>query len=317
MTFGIRDNVASGEPTPDLDEIASMAVFAAVVEHGSFTAAARALGVAKSVASARVARLEAHLGARLLYRTTRRVVLTPAGVELYPTCARVAHAAREVRRVATEAGELRGRLRLNAPVWFGQRWLAAPLVRFQDRHPHVDIDMVLDDARVDVVAGGWDAVVRLGAVGDPELVARRFALDTLVLVASPAYLARAGTPSHPAELAVHRRLRYAHMDPERGVPFTGIDGEFTVPMLGPIAASDSTLLRALAEEGAGVLVAPWSHVGEAIVTGRLVRLLADYRIGDVPCQVVHAHGPHAPARLRAFVDHLVEHFRLPPWGAPA
>jgi DNA-binding transcriptional LysR family regulator len=317
MVFGLLDNVAPAEPSPELDEIASMAVFAAVVERGSFTAAARALGIAKSVASARVARLEAHLGARLLYRTTRRVVLTPAGAELYPACARVAAAAGEVRRVATEAGALRGRLRVNAPVWFGQRWLAAPLVRFQERHPGVDIDMVLDDARVDVVGGGWDAVVRLGPVGDPELVARRFALDTLVLVASPAYLARAGNPSHPVELTAHRRLRYAHADPERGVTFAGPDGEFAVPMTGSLAASDSTLLRALAEEGAGVIVAPWSLVGEALATGRLARLLPDYRIGDVPCQVVHAHGPHPPARLRVFVDHLVAHFRVPPWGAPA
>ena len=314
MVFGLRDNVAATDP--DLDEIASMAVFAAVVEHGSFTAAAQALGIAKSVASARVARLERHLGARLLYRTTRRVVLTPAGAELYPACARVATAAVEVRRVATEAGALRGTLRLNAPVWFGQRWLAAPLVRLQERYPGVDIDMVLDDARVDVVGGGWDAVVRLGLAGDPELVARRFAVDALVLAASPAYLARAGIPVHPRELAGHRRLRYAHADSDRGVTFSGPDGEFAVPMTGPLAASDSTLLRALAEEGAGVLVAPWSLVGEAIAGGRLVRLLREYRVGDVPCQVVHAHGAHPPARLRAFVEHLVAHFRVPPWGAP-
>ena len=148
----------------DPDDVAGMLVFAAVAERGSFTAAAEALGLAKSVVSAKVARLEQRLGVRLLHRTSRRVALTPAGTEVYPACARVARAARDAQEVAAgESAAPHGRLRVNAPVTFGQRWLGAPIAAFAELYPAVHVDVVLQDDAVDVVGGGWDVVVRLGA----------------------------------------------------------------------------------------------------------------------------------------------------------
>lgn len=301
----------------DPDDVAAMVVFASVAERGSFTAAALALGLAKSVVSAKVARLEKNLGVRLLHRTSRRVALTPAGSEMYPSCARIARAAAEAREVAAaEAEAPHGRLRINGPVSFGQRWLAAPLARFAERYPAVHVEMVLQDNVVDVVGGGWDVVVRFGVVRDPELVARRFARDIAVCCASPAYLARHGTPRHPIELADHSCLRYSNVSRDQEWRFHTADGALSVPIAGPITTNDGTLLTALAEAGAGLVVGPWFIVGEAVRAGRLARVLPDFSLNELPCQAVHAHGHRPPAKVKAFVDHLVEWFRVPPWGAP-
>lgn len=304
----------AGRMDPDI--VGSMVIFAEVAERGSFTGAADSLGVAKSVVSARVARLEAALGVRLLHRTSRRVTLTPVGSEVLPSCVRVAQAAAEARTMAMgEAAAPRGRLRVNAPVSFGQRWLAGPIASFAARHPAVQLEVVLQDDLVDV-AGGWDVVVRLGVVRDPELTVRRLARDATVACASPAYLARRGVPKHPLDLAHHDCLRYAYISRDDEWRFTMGDAQVTVPVTGTIAATDGALLAALAEAGAGVTVAPWFIVGEAIRAGRLVRVLPAYTLAELPCQAVHAQGRRPPARVRVFVDHLVEAFRVPPWGEP-
>ncbi len=304
-------------PRFDPDDVAGMVVFAAVAERGSFTAAAEALGLAKSVVSAKVARLEQRLGVRLLHRTSRRVALTPAGSEVYPSCARVARAAAEARDVAAaESDAPHGRLRINAPVTFSQRWLGPPLARFMERFPAVHLEVILQDDVVDVVGGGWDVVLRFGIVRDPELVARRFARDVGVVCASPAYLARHGSPRHPLELAEHACLRYANVTRDQEWRFQTDEGPLSVPISGPITTNDGTLLTALAEEGAGLVVGPWFIMGESVRAGRLVRVLSTYGLNELPCQAVHAHGNRPPSKVRAFIDHLVAAYREPPWGSP-
>lgn len=304
-------------PKFDPDEVAGMVVFAEVARLGSFTQAAAALGMPKSVVSARVARLERGLNARLLHRTSRRVALTPAGEALWPICVRVAQAASEVRAVSLhDAQEPRGRLRVNAPVGFGQRWLCGPLASFVERFPLLNLEVVLQDDQVDVVGGGWDVVIRLGVVRDRELTARRFAVDQLVCVAAPTYLARRGVPQRPEELSAHTCLRYSNMAQDREWRFSGPSGPISVPVDGPLASNDGGLLSGLAEAGGGFIVAPWFLVADAVRAGRLVPVLTDFVSGDLPCQAVHAHGRHPPARVRALLDHLVASFRVPPWGKP-
>lgn len=301
----------------DPDDVAGMVVFAAVAERGSFTAAADALGLAKSVVSARVARLERALGVRLLHRTSRRVALTPAGAEVYPACARAARAAQEARVAAVgEAEAPRGRLRVNAPVTFGQKWLGPPLAAFADRYPAVHCEVTLQDDVVDVVGGNWDVVLRFGTVRDPDLTARRFARDTTHCCASPAYLARHGTPTHPLELAQHACLRYANISRDQEWRFQTPDGDVSVPVSGPLTSNDGSLLAGMAEAGAGIVMSPWFIVGEAVRAGRLVRILPDFVSTELPCHAVHAQGRRPPAKVRAFVDHLVDWFREPPWGRP-
>jgi DNA-binding transcriptional LysR family regulator len=299
----------------DPDDVSDMVVFASVAEHASFTAAAEAMGLAKSAVSARVARLERRLGLRLLHRTSRRVVLTPAGAEVYPSCARVARAAVEAREAAMGETEApRGRLRVNAPVAFGQRWLVGPIARFVEGHPAVHLDIVLQDDVVDVAGGAWDVVIRIGAARETELVARRFASDSVVCVASEAYLARHGAPKRPLELAHHVCLRYGNIPRDAEWTFGECEGEPPVPVSGPVTSSDGSLLGALAEAGAGLAMAPWHIVGEAVRQGRLVRVLSELTPGELPVYAVHGRRP--AAKVRAFVDHLVEQFRVLPWGAP-
>lgn len=304
-------------PAFDPESVAGMVVFAEVARRGSFTQAAASLGLAKSVVSARVARLERVLGARLLHRTSRRVALTPAGTMLWPICERVALAAAEVRAASLqEAAEPQGRLRVNAPVSFGQRWIAPAIAALLARYPLLQVELVLQDDVVDVVGGGWDAVVRLGAVRDPELTARRFAVDHLVCVGSPAYLDRRGRPERPEALAGHVCLRYANVARHEEWRFHGPEGVVVVPVNGPLVSNDGALLAALAEAGAGLTIAPWFIVADAVRGGRLEAILGGFMGGELPCQVVHAHGRHPPARVRALVDHLVVSFRRPPWGHP-
>ncbi len=303
------------DPGASLDEVMSMVLFAAVVEAGSFTAAAARLDLAKSVVSARVARLEAQLGVKLLHRTTRRVALTPAGAALYPSCAEVARSAADVRaRAVGDSASPRGRLRVNAPGSFSRRWLAGAIASFTDQYPEVHVELSLQDDFVDPTA--WDAVIRMGKVTDLELVARKFASSAFVVVASPAYLARRGEPQHPLDLVGHACLHYAHVKREQEWTFQEGDEVFSVPTTGPVTCSDSGTLEALAEQGAGILAAPWFLVVDAVRQGRLVPVLGAYSTGaELSCQVVHAHGHRPPARVRAFVEHLVEVFREAPWGA--
>jgi DNA-binding transcriptional LysR family regulator len=301
----------------DLDDVTGMVVFAAVAERGSFTAAAEQLGLAKSVVSARMSRLEERLGIQLLHRTTRRVALTPAGAEVYPLCARVARAAAEAHDVAAgEADAPKGRLRVNAPVTFGQRWLGPALAAFVVRHPAVHVEMVLQDDLVDVAGGAWDVVLRLGVVRDPDLTARRFAKDVSIVCGSPAFLARQGTPRHPLDLARFPCLRYAHVSREQEWGFSTPEGFLSVPVTGPVTSTDGTLLTSLAEAGVGLVTGPWFIMGDAVRAGRLVRVLNDFERPELPCQAVHAHGRRTPAKVRAFVEHLVAWFREPPWGTP-
>lgn len=169
---------------------------------------------------------------------------------------------------------------------------------------------------VDVIGGGWDVVLRLGAVKDADLVARRFARDVGVCCASPAYLAKHGVPTHPLDLGGHACLRYSNITRDQEWRFLLGESSLSVPISGPITSNDGTLLTSLAEAGAGLLVSPWFIVGEAIRAGRLVRVLPELAMNDLPCQAVHAHGRRPPTKVRAFVDHLVTWFKDPPWGAP-
>lgn len=187
---------------------------------------------------------------------------------------------------------------------------------FAERYPAVHIEIALQDDVVDVVGGGWDVVIRLGAVKDAELVARRFARDVGVCCASPAYLAKHGVPTHPLDLAGHAYLRYSNITRDQEWRFLLGEGGLSVPISGPITSNDGTLLTTLAEAGAGLLVSPWFIVGEAVRAGRLVRVLPELAMADLPCQAAHAHGRRPPTKVRAFVDHLVGWFKEPPWGAP-
>jgi DNA-binding transcriptional LysR family regulator len=297
------------------EDLTSMALFAEVVQHRSFSTAARELGLAKSAVSKRVSLLEERLGVRLLTRTTRKLALTEDGVRYYEHCAALlaaAHAAEDA--VAGASTATRGTLRINAPVAFAHLFLAQALAAFLDRHRDVEIELTTDDRIVDVIEGGFDVVVRIQRLADSSLVARRLATDRLVVCGSPAYLDKHGRPQTPAELIGHNCLHYSLVSRAGEWRFRGkgrVDLE--IPTRGNLSASDGATLRHAAAAGLGLAVVPLFMAAADVADGRLELVLEDARRAEIGIYAVYASRRQLPARTRLLLDHLATWFAAPDW----
>ena len=293
-----------------VDQIASLALFARVVQHRSFSAAAREAGLAKSAVSRRIAELERALGVRLLHRTTRSLSLTEEGVRIHEHASNVvtaADAAQDVAGIAT--GAVRGTLRLNATVAFSQLYLAAAVARFLALHREVEAHLSTDERLVDVVEGGFDVVIRIGQLTDSSLVARRLATDRLVVCGSPEYLARAGTPRVPADLLQHACLHYALVP--RGAEWRFRQGgrAIEVATRGALSCTDGLSLREAVLAGAGLAVVPSMLVADEVAAGRLRLVLEGARRAEIGIHAVTAHRTQIPPRVRALLDFLLADLR--------
>lgn len=301
---------------PALDELRA---FVAVVEAGGFSRAAGRLGLAKSIVSRRVSRLEASLGgARLLARTTRGVSPTEAGAAFHARCVRVLAELDEAREeVAGREGDLSGGLRIAAPLSFGIAHLAPALARFAAEHPRVSLDVAYNDRMVDLVGERFDAAVRIGTLEDSSLVARRLAPVRLVVVASPDYLERRGAPDRPEQLAAHECLIYsAAANGGETWRFRAGRGLTTLRPHGRFRADNGEALLAAALAGLGVAVLPTFLAGGALGSGALVPLLAAFPMPEPGLHVVRPPGGPAPARLRALIDFLAARFGPEPYWDP-
>lgn len=296
---------------PLFDDLLGLACFARVVEYRSFTRAAAVLGVSKSVVSARVSRLEARVGERLLIRTTRKLSVTDAGLGVYSHCARLLQEASAATRGASDAG--RGTLRINAPISFAQMYLAAPLARFLAAHPGTSVEVMLSDKLVDLVEERVDVALRITRLRDSSLVARKLATTALCVCASPVYLKRKGTPERPEDLLRHDCLRYQHLRAEDEWRFHGPKGRIPVPVSGPLSVSNGTLLREAVAHGIGLAVLPRFMVDEDLRSGRLVTVLERFAPRPVGIHAVHAAGRSPPPLVRALLDTLASEFRSPRW----
>lgn len=299
------------------DQLAAMAVFVRVVEAGGFSAAARELGLSKSAVSKSVARLEDRLGLRLLNRTTRKLSLTEAGAAYHAGCRRMlAEAEAAERAVVLLAGAPRGTLKVNAPMSFGVARIAPLLPDFLRRYPEVELDMVFEDRATDLVEQGYDLAVRIGALPDSSLVARRLCPVRRLLVAAPDYLATRGTPARPEALAAHDCLLYHYLPSGDLWRFQGPEGEErSVKVSGRARLNNGEALLTACIAGLGVALMPSFLCAEALRDGRLRRLLPDWR--DPAELAVHAVFPatrNLSPKVRAFVDHLAAAFAPgPPW----
>lgn len=280
-----------------------LAIFAAVAEAEGFSAAARRLGVSKAMISTAVSRLEARLGVRLLQRTTRRLSLTEAGAAALPHARRAWLAARDAEEAATRSRTTpRGTLRINAPMSFGLLHVVPALGAFAREYPEVHVDLVLDDRMLDLVDGGFDLALRIGTLPDSSLIAPRVGRSRNVLVAHPDYLARAGEPAAPADLAEHAALLYslsatrARWTLERGARSE------TVGVRGPLQANSSLALRQAALQGLGIARIPLFVVGEDLAAGALVRVLPEWELPEQGIHAVTTARDHVPPKTRAFVD---------------
>jgi DNA-binding transcriptional LysR family regulator len=299
-------------------DLGAMALFARVVETGSFTGAAAQLGLSKSSVSKQVSRLEARLGTRLLNRTTRRLSLTEAGQAFFEGCQRVvAEAAAAEQAVTHLAAAPRGVLRVNAPMSFGVLHVAPAVPELLAACPELALDLTLNDRRVDLIEEGYDMAIRIGALGDSSLIARRLAPSHRMLCAAPAYLARHGRPEAPEDLADHDCLVYSYQTLGREWRLRSPAGERRVRIAGRLAVNNGDALLAAALAGQGIVFLPSFIAGEALRGGGLERLLPAWRDAEeTGVHAVYPAGRNLAPKVRVFIDFLAARFGDPPyWDA--
>jgi len=300
-----------------MDRFAELESFVQVAQAGSFTRAAQRLDVAKTVVSDRVARLERRLGAQLLRRTTRRLTLTDIGETFLVRAQRLLADLAEAEVEASHAQTtLTGRLRVAAPLSFGVHQLGALVAEFMRRHPELVVELDLNDRRVDVVGEAVDLALRIGALDDSSLVARRLCRIRHVVAATPAFWDTHGRPRTPAELALLPALAYSR------APLTwrvkGRDGGFEAVRLAPrLTASNGDVLRDAALTDLGFIVEPTFLVHDAIRTGALEPVLTDRSWSNTHLAALWAPTLQLSRRVRALLDFLAERLAgpHPPWDA--
>ena len=288
--------------------------FVAVVEAGSFVAAADGLRLSKAAVSRNVIELEGRLGARLLQRTTRRLSLTEAGRAYYARCKQILAEVEEAdSAVGVVTGQPVGQIRVNAPFSFGITHLAPLWGPFMDRYPAVEMDVSLSDRLVDVVEEGFDAVIRISRLQDSTLVHRRIASTRIHLCATPEYLARHGTPGSVEALAGHAVIGYSYAALGDLWRFDTPDGPREVQTRPRIRANNGDTCREVALAHQGLVLQPDFLVSEDLASGRLVEVLAHCKGPELGIYVVYPSRKHLSVKVRALVDFLVEAFDHPAW----
>lgn len=290
-----------------MDRFRAMSVFAAVVERGSFTAAADALDVSKTAASRLVMDLEAHLGTALLTRTTRRISLTDAGAAYLE---RVKAILDQVDEAEAEAGAqatvARGRVRLTAPMSFGLRHVAPLVPKFMAAYPDIQFDLSLSDRTVDLVAEGFDIAIRVGELNASSLIARRLCWTRMLICASPSYIAEHGAPQDPENLRDHDCLGYPYASGSQYWSLTDRAGAtMRVPLNGVLWSDNGDALEIAAIAGAGLVYLPDFILERAIARGELVEVLDDWSQTWAPINATWPPKTFTPVRMRVLIDFLV------------
>jgi DNA-binding transcriptional LysR family regulator len=291
-----------------------MEVFAAVVERGGFSAAAKLFGMTPSAVSKLVTRLEARLGARLINRSTRKLQLTAEGQAFHQRCVTILSDIAEAECEAAAGRAPRGRVRVNANVAFGNQVLLPLVPAFLAEHPELSIDLVFTDQVVDLIEERADIAIRVapGPLRGNQLMARKIGESAVAVVASPDYLARHGEPRTPAQLVKHNLIGFNFARSVEGWPFR-VDGALiSIAAVGNTQVGDGEIARQLAVAGIGLARLGRFHVEAEIAAGRLVTVLDDFNPGDI--EVIHAvylgQGGFVPARMRAFIDFLARNVRI-------
>ena len=292
-----------------MDKLDAMSAFAKVVASGSYAEAARRLGLTRSAVSKAVMELEQILGARLLDRTTRRVTPTEAGLAYYERCVSILADVEETEiQISRLHDEPRGVLKINAPMSFGTMYLGQAVAEFMARYPELRIELMLSDRFIDPLEEGVDVTVRIGALADSSLIARRLAPARLALVASADYLAANGTPLAPQDLVKHRCLTYGHMAAvHRWHLRQGVE-IISVQIASALCSNNGEVLRTSALAGNGVANLPTFFVGPDIASGTLVQVLPDNPPPELGIFAIYAPNRYLAAKTRVFIDFLSSRF---------
>ncbi|TPM26929.1 LysR family transcriptional regulator [Mesorhizobium sp. B2-3-5] len=294
-----------------LDRFTGLQVLLRTVELGSLSAAARAMGMSPTMVTKHVAALEEHLGVRLLHRTTRRVTPTNIGRAYLDVAERILAELEDADAAATAKSlVVKGLLRVSIPVSFGASQIAPLIPAFSALHPELTVDLGLNDRLVDIVEEGWDMAIRIGRLANSSLVARKLTSCQLLLCASPAYLEKHGRPYCVADLRAHACLGYTLSQVAGTASWSfGANAEVTVPISGPLRASNGDALVEAATAGLGIIYQPTFIVARPIATGELVRLELDHPPVDLGgVYAVYPPAERPPAKTRVFIDFLIQHF---------
>ncbi|HEY4239843.1 MAG TPA: LysR family transcriptional regulator [Kofleriaceae bacterium] len=295
----------------DLNDIV---VFTKVVETRSFTGAAEQLGLPKSTVSRKLAQLEERLGVRLVQRTTRKLALTDIGQAYYERCARIVADVNAAETLVTDMQSTpRGRLRCTGPIDLSSRYLGAIIADFLSTHPDINVELDATDRVVDLIEEGFDVAIRIGPLPESTLIARRLCSITTVLCASPAYLAKRGTPHAVDDLEEHDRILFAPA--ARVQSWTLVNGTDTYEFGRParFAANNINAVRDAAIAGAGIASLTDFMIETDCSASRLVRVLPEWTGQPIDVHAVYPARQNIPPRLGRFLDHLQQSLNPPPW----
>jgi DNA-binding transcriptional LysR family regulator len=298
-----------------MQDLERMVIFARVVETRSFSEAARRMNLSKSLVSKRITQLERSEGARLLNRTTRAMSLTEAGAVFYEHCARIVEELEAAKSAVSHLhAEPRGLLRVSASVAFGTMHIAPALADFLPAHPDLQIDMEIKDRFVDLADERFDVAIRIAREPSQNLVARRLATVKRKVCATPGYFERHGVPETPQDLEGHNCLTYTSFDPEGPWRFKGPDGRMiSVTASGNLRLNDDEALSEAVLKGLGIALLPTFIVGRDLQAGRLRSVLPDYVPAERHIFAVYLPTRHVSAKVRAFIDFLLERFGPEPY----
>jgi DNA-binding transcriptional LysR family regulator len=293
----------------NIDLLDGVAVFVGIIDAGSFTAAARALGHSTSYVSKEITRLEKRLGSRLLNRTTRTISLTDAGRAYYERCRQIVIDAENAERSINQLQESpSGLLRINAPVSFGSKYLLDVLSQFMHRYPEVNMEVEFNDRLIDVVAEGYDVVIRVGEIKDSNLVARKFTSSRGVVVVSPDYIKRKGCPTCAEDLTQHDCIAYSLLPTPTQWDFykEGVRSSVTVDPR--VMCNSAAIEVAMVVQGIGITRLPLFTCEQEVASGALQIILEDYDQIILDVYAVYPHRQYLTAKVRAFVDFVVDAF---------
>jgi DNA-binding transcriptional LysR family regulator len=288
-----------------MDRLDAMHLFVRVAELGSFAAVAQQLGIARSVVTRQIAALEAHLGVKLMARSTRRLTLTSAGTAYLEKCRVILNLVETAETdVAEERLTPRGNIRISLPLTFGLKRLAPLLLDFSQRYPEVALEMDYSDRRVKLIEEGIDLSIRITRRLEPGDVARKIGTGHLLALASPEYLARHGRPQHPSELVHHECLGYTAGGAGQNWQFMVDEQLESFPVRSRINANNGEVLTEAAAQGLGITLQPDFIADSFLLAGRVEAILNDFPIPELGIYAMLPSNRHVPYRVRALMDFL-------------
>jgi DNA-binding transcriptional LysR family regulator len=301
-----------------MDKLSSLRAFVKVVEHGSFSEAARSLRLSRSAVSKYVMELEHALGAQLLNRTTRSASPTENGRAYYERSVAILAELEEADLALTSLhAEPRGLLRINAPMSFGTLHLGPAIAAFMEKYPELQIQLTLSDEQIDAVQEGFDVTLRIAELASSSLIARRILGVQRVFCASPGYIERRGAPRHPKDLKDHDCLTYGFLATGNQWKLTGPDGEHWISVPWKLCANNAEVLKQAALNGRGIALLPTFIAGVELDSGALVPVLKKYQAPEIALNAIYPPTRHLSSKVRLFIDFLVDRFKDRDWSGIA